>query len=396
MNILYYSPHPTLKLDDPTGYGTHMRKTIEAMEGEGHDVSAEIMGGRRRNGGGTRDDRSSPGVKDFLRTVVPSAAWRTLREVRLMYRDARFQRHLVKRIREIQPDLIYERGNYLQRSGVRAAEKTGTRHVLELNAPYVEEKKRLSGSRSLLERRARSAEEEQLRKTDRIVVISSALKNYLVDRHPVSPEKFTVVPNAIDPDAVRYDPDEVRRLEQQFAPGNRILLGYVGSLADWHNLDVLIRAVGDLRDEGKPVGGLIVGGGRNLPDLRQLARSRDLEDVVHFTGAVDHAAIYNYIAAMDIAVLPDTSWYMSPIKLFEYGVMGKPIVAPDQDPVREVLQHGTHALLVSPGRSNLCSAIRRLIDRPTLREKLGENVKRRIRDRHTWSRNVRKILESIQ
>ena len=46
MKILYYSPHPQLRVEDQTGYGTHMREMIAAFETLGHDVDFLIAGHR--------------------------------------------------------------------------------------------------------------------------------------------------------------------------------------------------------------------------------------------------------------------------------------------------------------------------------------------------------------
>ena len=58
------------------------------------------------------------------------------------------------------------------------------------------------------------------------------------------------------------------------------------------------------------------------------------------TGLVRHAAVGQWIRQMDIAVLPDSNDYGSPMKIFEYMAAAKAIVAPDYGPVEEGLNNG--------------------------------------------------------
>jgi glycosyltransferase involved in cell wall biosynthesis len=100
---------------------------------------------------------------------------------------------------------------------------------------------------------------------------------------------------------------------------------------------------------------------------------------------------------MDVCVLPSSNWYMSPIKLFEYGAMGRPIIAPRTPAVQEVMRHGEDGWLIEPGcPGDLARSIRYLADHPDTRERLASTFQERVREQYTWQQvagRVSRLLE---
>ncbi|RME00798.1 MAG: glycosyltransferase family 1 protein, partial [Deltaproteobacteria bacterium] len=366
MRILYYSPHPHLNLMSPAGYGTHMREMISAFEREGHEVFPLILGGTTRREGADAPPAPSPYTR--FKRFVPPYLWESMRDLRLR----RFDRHagelLAREIRRFRPDVVYERANYLQDAGVRIARKAGVFHVLEVNAPYVEEKQLLRSGSALLGR-ARRIEGRQLRGSDLLAVVSSVLRDFFVERHGIPPEKFIVTPNAIHPPHLAVDPAQVERLREKYGLAERKLVGFVGSIFRWHGVDLLIRAFDAIAPRYPEWSLLIVGDGEILGELTDLAATLAARDRIHFTGSVPHREVFAHIALMDITVAANSHWYGSPVKIFEYGAMGRAIIAPDNGPVRDVITPEEDALLVPPEVDAICAALERLIEDPELRRR---------------------------
>jgi glycosyltransferase involved in cell wall biosynthesis len=64
---------------------------------------------------------------------------------------------------------------------------------------------------------------------------------------------------------------------------------------------------------------------------------------------------------------------------------GTPVIASDIPPVRELVTHRKHGLLVRAGRPEpLARAIRELDDSPALRKSLGICARERVRANYTW------------
>ncbi len=392
MKIVYYSPHPNLALNSPSGYGTHMREMIAAFEAGGHEVFPVIMGGIDPVATG---ETTAPRTKRWLKGLVPSFGWETLKDYLLLNKDLSFERFLYEKLDEIQPDLVYERASCLQLSGVHAASKFGVPHVLEMNAPYVEERKEHFAISSAFERRAVKIEKQQLAGTTKAVVVSHVLKNYFVNKHGLPIDKFAVMPNAVDPAKITTDADRVAEISQMPQLQGKTVIGFVGSLFKWHGVDQLVRATKLLKETGYKVALLVVGGGAILPELQALAHGLSVTDDVVFTDSVPHAEVFDYLAAMDITVLANSHWYGSPVKLFEYGALAKPIVAPGNGPVREVITAEVDGLLIE-NEFDLVRHLRRLINDAPLRNRLADSFHRKVMQEHTWQRNATRVLDAIE
>ena len=395
MIVLYYSPHPDLALNSQTGYGTHMREMIRAFEEAGHEVDPLVMGGEGGQPGGAERASWKRRLKNMIKTVTPGPVWETLRDGALLLKDRQFEDKLEERVRHVQPDVIYERAGYLLRSGVRVANRYSIPHVLEVNSPLVEERKIRTPARTLLERKAHDIEQEQLRRTQVAAVVSPALREHFVQKHEVSAEKFLCTPNAIDPEKLSVDEGRVEAIRQQYDLRGQIVVGFVGSVIEWHRVDVLIRACKKMSEYRPDVTVLIVGGSTLVPELEALSEQLGIQNRVHFTGRVPHEDVFNFIEAMDITVLPDNLWYQSPVKLFEYGAMGKPIIAPDNATVRGLIRDEEEGILINADVGELVTAITTLIENDEQREAMAAAFQRKVLAEYTWTRNVERVLNAI-
>jgi glycosyltransferase involved in cell wall biosynthesis len=137
----------------------------------------------------------------------------------------------------------------------------------------------------------------------------------------------------------------------------------------------------------------VVGDGPARESLLEHARARGVADRLTIAGIVGRDDVARYIAAFDIAVLPGLTPYSSPLKLFEYLQLGRAIVAPDTENIREILTDGEDALLFdTAGDGALETALARLCNDPALRVRLGESAHQTITTKSlTWDRNAERV-----
>jgi glycosyltransferase involved in cell wall biosynthesis len=165
-------------------------------------------------------------------------------------------------------------------------------------------------------------------------------------------------------------------------------------LYPWKGVDVFIRAVERLPDTR----GIIVGGLPGEPDLdraRDLARRIGVEQRIEFTGQVEPSQVPSLLAQADVLVLPtvDTASaiYTSPLKLFEYFAAGRPVVASDLPPVREIVRDGENAVLFKPGDSeSLAAAIRRVWQDEQFAERLARTAYLEASE-YGWNRRAERL-----
>lgn len=224
------------------------------------------------------------------------------------------------------------------------------------------------------------------RKADGLLALTSHLVEDIRAAYGVA------TPARVAPDGVDLD---VARRAAAPPPAEPVAL-YLGSLHPWKGVEILVSAAKLL-----PQARIQIAGGtpERIAQLRALAYSLGVQDRVSFLGPVPPAERFRVIAGARICVLPlSTSSiatrYTSPLKLFEYMAMRRPIVAAAVPAIREILTHERDALLVPPGSPEaLAGAISRLLQQPDLASRLCEAAYRLVETHYTWEARARTILD---
>ena len=197
---------------------------------------------------------------------------------------------------------------------------------------------------------------------------------------------------AVVPDGARIDAGRIFAARAIAAPA---VVGYAGHLYPWKGVDLLLDALADLPG----VNAIIVGGHPGESDLARLrthAGELGLESRVTFTGMVRPREVTARLAAADVLVLPNPATaaserYTSPLKLFEYLAMGRPIVASDLPAFREIVSHRESALLFEAGSASaLAAAVRAVIGDPALAESLARRAFETARD-YSWDARAERL-----
>ena len=398
MKIIYFSPHPYLYADIASGPGAHMREMMAAFKRAGHEVLPVIMGEeiKGKDWIGQQDFKHEMSFKARIKRKVPRLLWETVKDFRLQQHDRKAKRKLLAAIRDFQPDMIYERGYYMMLSGIEAAKESDIFHVFEMNAPYPEERILMEGS-SLLLTKAGKNEQIQLNQSDLIVVVSTALLDYTKARLNGNGDKIIVTPNAIDIAPQVSSPAEKNMLKKRWnIPEDATVFGFVGSIFPYHGVDKLIDAFNRLLKTHAGIHLLIVGNGHALNSLRRQVMDLGIHDNVSFTGGVSYVEAPDFIQIMDVAVMANSNWYGSPVKIFEYGAAEKAIIAPDVSPLRDALKNGIDGILVTPDQENLVRAMITMLEDLPLRDRMAKHFKEKVIAEHTWDLMSERILETAK
>ena len=103
-----------------------------------------------------------------------------------------------------------------------------------------------------------------------------------------------------------------------------------------------------------------------------------------------------WLKASDMLLMPHPrndfySFYVSPLKMFEYMASRRPIVGSKLPAIEEILTDGEHALLAEPGDpASIAANIRRLLENPGLGERLAGKAFGRVA-RYTWDERAKRI-----
>jgi glycosyltransferase involved in cell wall biosynthesis len=99
---------------------------------------------------------------------------------------------------------------------------------------------------------------------------------------------------------------------------------------------------------------------------------------------------------MDIAIVPHSNEFRSPIKLFEAMARARAVLAPRTEPIASVATDGVDAALFDPeSATELGAKLAQLAAQPTLRARLGTAAREKIATHHTWRRNAGRVLAAL-
>ena len=139
---------------------------------------------------------------------------------------------------------------------------------------------------------------------------------------------------------------------------------------------------------------LLVGAGREEPELRRIVTGAGLAQHVRFAGL--RADVPRLLAASTLAVLP-TEREALPTVLIEAAACGVPAVATAVGGVPEVVRHGATGLLVPPGDvPGLAAAVVELLRDEPRRRQMGQAARRlaeRSFDARAWAATLRRIYD---
>ena len=390
MKILFYSPHPTLYFDAPTGYGSHMRGMVKGFREEGHTVEILVLGNQPQS---TDSNTQTNSFKSVLKKVLPKILWRTLKEIQ----QIRFDKHAVRELRlaiqKFSPDVVYERSAWMSNGSVDVLKQFNLKHVVEINAPFEEEVKEFEKASSLISFIGKKKLKNLLQSATLAAPITSSLQKYIVENYAIEQDKCLVVPNATDKDEIQINDSRVEEIRKALDLTNKTVIGFVGSIFPYHGVDRLIQSVSNLNNSSVAL--LIVGDGYLIPELKEQARLIGLSSRIHFTGSIPKQEVYNYVTAMDIVTLPNTEWYCSPVKLFEYGALGKVVLAVNESGVSDVMTDADGVLFENNEHDFQEALNLTLSNLNDLKEKANA-FQQKILSNHTWNANARQILNQLK
>jgi glycogen(starch) synthase len=230
---------------------------------------------------------------------------------------------------------------------------------------------------------------------NRVLCVSGAIREAMLARLDLDPQKVQVVYNGIDLDAFPFAP---RAIGSQAPPKQtrQLRLLYAGSLVPHKGVHVAVDAMGELARRGG-LEGLhltIVGSGR--PDyeagLRRAVAEQGLQASVDFAGRVARTEMPAQLAAHDVLIFP--SEWPEPLARMTQEAMasGAVVVGTTTGGTGEILQDGVTGLVFAPGDAvGLAACVRRLQGDPVLFAQLAANGRRRVEEAFTFTRMLDQV-----
>lgn len=280
----------------------------------------------------------------------------------LLFRRFGLAGRLARDLRRFGPALVHAHFGQSGPAALSLAEALGVPLVVTFHGNdatiTAEEARRSWRGREYLRGRQRVIERAAL-----FIAVSEFIRSRLLDQgYPA--DKVVTHYNGIDVDFFK-------RRTQEREP----VVVFVGRFVEKKGCEYLLRALGKLTAQGKPVRGVLLGDGPLRPQIEQAAR--DSGAPVEFKGFLPLPEVRDWLGRASLVVVPSVTAANGdseglPTVILEAQAMGTPVVATRHAGNAEGVAEGRSALLVDERDvDGLAQAIRFLVDSPQTVEAFG-------------------------
>ena len=232
-----------------------------------------------------------------------------------------------------------------------------------------------------------------LRKAVKIMVLSSYMKQKVMEIHSIPANRIIVNPGGVDLD--RFKPPQNRqRLKEEFNfPENKIHLLTVRNLEPRMGLDNLLKCIHILNKHRADIHLILGGEGIEKENLERIVRKYGLVDAVTMTGFISSDLLPQYYGASDFFILPTRSLEGFGLVTPESMACGTPVLGTPVGGTKEILSGFAPQLLFrdsSPEAmaEGVQNAIREYLEQNEIYAELRARCREYAAKYYSWKRHT--------
>ena len=228
----------------------------------------------------------------------------------------------------------------------------------------------------------------------RVVAVSNAIAERLVESYGFDPGRITVVPTGVD--ASRYFPDPQRRARARASwpvPEDALVFGFLGRMSTEKRIDRLLEAFRRVWDS---VGGtkpylVLVGTGPAEPNLRRHAEELGIAGFCRWAGMT--TTPWEEYPGFDVFVLSSDREGL-PYSVLEAMSCALPVISVDIPGTRHMVMEGETGIITARTPDSLAQAMLAVINAgPAVREEWGRKARERILLHHDGQRSAETVAD---
>jgi len=277
------------------------------------------------------------------------------------------------------PNIIYERYRIMGGFGVLIGKLFGKKTILEVNDPTIEAPY-IEGRIGLFTKIIAGIWERLIFAcSDKIITHNEVMAGR------ANQKKVRIITNGVDTKI--FNPEKYARTKW----ADKFVCLFIGTFAEWQGTETILKAAELLR--------------KNKKILFAFAGSKgDNEENTEYLGRIKYSEIPQLIANSDVCLYtPDTEhykpmkklgFYFSPLKLFEYMSMAKPVIVSDAGNLKKIVKNEVNGYRIGENNgAELASKILKLYRNKKLRTRIGKNNREECEKKYSWTKIAKKVLK---
>lgn len=227
-----------------------------------------------------------------------------------------------------------------------------------------------------------------------VTTLPQLAENYI--HNGLLSSKILVAPNAVDlKNFLPYQDKQLARRELSICQEDKIVL-YSGHLYDYKGIPTILETA-RLLPEYKFI--LVGGWTDDIQKVQEVYQKTGLSNI-KLVGHVHQTKLASYLYAADVLILPTSKYWdlagaTCPLKLFDYMVSQRPIVASALPTIMTVARDKQNALLAEPDDPiSFKEAILKLFENPVLANSIAECAFQEVQN-FTWDNRAERVLQFI-
>ncbi|WP_077714800.1 glycosyltransferase family 4 protein [Desulforamulus ferrireducens] len=231
----------------------------------------------------------------------------------------------------------------------------------------------------------------------RVICCSYYMQGQLKHIFQLPEDKMRVIPNGVDPEKLRPDPQSKVSREQYAAPQEKIVY-YMGRLVPEKGVQVLIEAIPKVLHYHPATKFIIAGTGPFENELKQRAAQLGIANRIYFVGYVNDQTRNSLYHFADVAVFPSLYEPFGIVAL-EAMAAKTPVVVSDNGGLGEIVEHGVNGMKAYTGNANsLADNILHFLMDPVSAKKIRERAYQDVVNKYDWSgiaKQTRQVYKEV-
>jgi glycosyltransferase involved in cell wall biosynthesis len=196
-----------------------------------------------------------------------------------------------------------------------------------------------------------------------VITINARIRDELQERFSHAHPLYIVEPNGVD--QAQFEPlsKEEARAKLGISKDEHVVL-YTGRFFEWKGLEIIAKAA----QLTKNVSWYIVGG--TAEEFQEVTDIKKLPESLIFPGAVEHALVSSWLSVADALLVLGTArdvqsyQHTSPMKLFEYFIAERPIIASGTPAIRSIVSEKEVQFYEPDNSRDLAARVQEIIEQP--------------------------------